>query len=90
MDPKFVQAFQEYNPEENYFSFDWNRQPPTFDEARQIEESMMQGERCDATDRSAWCAWSVRRIDTHPLIFMLSGCHDRRVADCFRGGADFE
>lgn len=43
MNANLQQAILNYDPNVNYFSFDWNRQFTSVQEAREIQQGMAQG-----------------------------------------------
>jgi len=52
MDESFAQALLNFDPAANYFSFEWNRQPTSVQEAREIQQNMARGQ----TDSGGWDA----------------------------------
>ena len=52
MDESFAQALLNFDPAANYFSFEWNRQPASVQEAREIQQNMARGQ----TDSGGWNA----------------------------------
>ena len=65
MDANLQQAILNYDPSVNYFSFDWNRQFTSVQEAREIQQGMAQGK--SGTKRSP-CA----RQSRHPQQSLLA------------------